>query len=77
LTGIGVIDVMVSSCNDLLSQDNLAVSLLRLLYSASTEERKTVTCFLDFQEIRVLPKKTTKPLIDLLLWGQEAQSASQ
>uniref|UniRef100_A0A803PYV5 Uncharacterized protein n=1 Tax=Cannabis sativa TaxID=3483 RepID=A0A803PYV5_CANSA len=28
------------------------------LYSASTEERETVCCFLDFQDMRDLPKKT-------------------
>jgi len=67
LIGIRVIDVIVSSCNNRLSQDNSVVSLLRLLYSALAKEREIVTCFLDFQLINVLPKKTTKPLTDLLL----------
>ena len=50
----------ISSWNNLLSQDNSATSLLRLLYSASTEDREIVTYFLDFHEKRVL-------LIDFLL----------
>jgi len=74
---MGVMDVIVSSWSNPLSQDNSVVSLLRLLYSALAEERDIVTCFFDFREMRVLPKKTMKPLMDLLLWGQEAQSASQ
>ena len=76
MTGMGVMEVMLSSCNNLLSQESLAVSYLRLRYSASAEERERVTYFLDFQEIKVLPRKITKPLTDLRLWGQEAQSTS-
>ena len=55
-TGIGVTEVIVSSFSNLLSQHNSLVSLCRLLHSTSAEERDIVTYFLDFQEIKVLPK---------------------
>ena len=45
--------------NNLLSQASSATSLLRLLYSASTEDKETTPYFLDFHEIRLLPRKTT------------------
>ena len=52
------------------------VTLAMALYSASAEERDTVCYFLDFQEINESPRKTQKPLIDLLVSGQVAQSES-
>jgi len=60
LTGIGVIEKIVSSFNSL-SQDNSATTQCMLLYSASTEDNETVPCFLDFQEIRLSPRNTTYP----------------
>ncbi|XP_074283896.1 valerianol synthase TPS8-like [Silene latifolia] len=66
-----------NSCSSLLSQDSSAVSLLKDLYSASAEDNETVCCFLDFQDSRLPPMKTRKPLTDLLVFGQAAQSASQ
>ena len=63
-TGIAKMDVMVNSCKSLLSQESSATNLLRLLYSASAKDKETVTCFLDFQAIKVSPKNTTKPLTD-------------
>lgn len=45
------------------------------LYSNSTENCDTVCCFLDFHEIKDSPRKTQKPVTDLLESGQEAQSA--
>jgi len=77
LTGISVTEVTVNLLNNLLSQDNFAVNLLRLLYSTLAEERETVTCFLDFQDINLLTRNTTNPLTDFLLWGQEVQFTSQ
>jgi len=72
LTGIGVMEVRVSSDSDLLNQESSAVRCRRLLYSTSADERETVTCFLDFQEMRVLPRKMTKPLTDLRVREQNA-----
>ncbi|XP_050249761.1 WAT1-related protein At1g09380-like [Quercus robur] len=46
------------------------------LYSASAVDLETVFCFLDFQETNESPKKTQKPVMDLLESGQVAQSAS-
>lgn len=45
-------------------------------YSASVEDRETVGCFLDFQEINELPKNTQNLVIDRLVSGQVAQSES-
>ncbi|KAE8727297.1 hypothetical protein F3Y22_tig00005551pilonHSYRG00006 [Hibiscus syriacus] len=55
-----------------LKQGNIEPELLGLL-----EERATVFCFLDFQEIRDIPSLMQKPVIDLLVIGQAAQSESQ
>ena len=41
-----------------------------LLYSASAEDKDTLPCFLDFQEIELLPRNTTYPLTDLLVCGK-------
>ena len=46
------------------------------LYFDSAEDRETVCCFLDFHEIKDSPRKTQNPVTDLLVSGQEAQSAS-
>jgi hypothetical protein len=47
------------------------------LYSDSAEERETVCCFLDFQEMRESPIKTQQPVMDLRVSKHPAQSASQ
>jgi hypothetical protein len=47
------------------------------LYSASAEDRETVVCFLDFQEIKELSRKTQKPVTERLESKQPAQSESQ
>lgn len=46
------------------------------LYSASVNDRDTICCFLEYQEIGLDPKKKTKPVVDCLLLGSYAQSAS-
>ena len=46
------------------------------LYSASTEDLETIDCFLDFHEIKESPKKMQKPMVDLRVSIQDAQSAS-
>jgi hypothetical protein len=47
------------------------------LYSDSAEDLETVCYFLDFHDIKESPKKTQKPVTDLLESGQLAQSESQ
>ena len=44
------------------------------LYSALADDQETVCCFLDFQEINDLPRKTQQHVIDLLVSGHPAQS---
>ena len=43
-------------------------------YSASTDERETIGCFLDFQEMREVLRNTQKPEIEQRVSGQETQS---
>ena len=69
LTGIGRMDGTCNSDRILVSQDNLAVTALIDLYSASAEERATVGCFFDFHEIGLPPIMMKNPLIDLLVQG--------
>jgi hypothetical protein len=53
------------------------VALAMDLYSASVLERDTVGYFLAHQEIKLDPKKTAKPPVDLRSSEQPAQSASE
>lgn len=46
-------------------------------YSASKEDLETMCCFLDFQEIGVLPKRITYTVTDRLVSKQAPQSESQ
>ena len=48
----------------------------RALYSASEELLDMVCCILDFHDTRDSPKKTEKPVRDLLESGHVAQSES-
>ena len=50
------------------------VTLAMARYSASAEERDTVCCFLDFQEMKKEPRNTQNPEIERLMSWQEAQS---
>jgi hypothetical protein len=54
-----------------------AVAFAKDLYSASVLDLDTVAYFLALQEIRLGPKYTAKPPIDLLSSTQPAQSASE
>jgi len=47
------------------------------LYSASVLDLDTVACFLALQDMRLDPKNTPKPPLDLLSSEQPAQSASE
>ena len=46
------------------------------LYSASAEDRDTVFCFFDFQEISESPIKTQNPVVDRLVSGHVTQLES-
>ena len=60
------------NCSHCSSQDKEA----NALYSASMEERVTVFCFLDFQQMSEEPKITQKPVMDFRVSGHLAQSKS-
>ena len=68
---------MHKSRNKYLSHVNSQVIEVIDLYSASAEDLETVVCFLLFQEIRDLPKKTKYPVTDRLVEMHPPQSASQ
>ena len=67
---------MCRKANNCLIQSNSAEVKDKARYSASMEDRETVYCFLEDHEMGLLPKKTTKPVVDLLSLGSPAQSAS-
>ena len=46
------------------------------LYSASAEDLETVACFLHVQEMREEPRNIHQPVVNLLVSGHPAQSAS-
>ena len=46
------------------------------LYSDFAEDLETICCFFDFHEIKDSPRNMQKQVIDLLMLGHEAQSAS-
>ncbi|KAK9100546.1 hypothetical protein Scep_023976 [Stephania cephalantha] len=46
-------------------------------YSASADERATTDCFFERQEIGEEPRNMMHPVVDRLVEGQPAQSASQ
>ena len=45
-------------------------------YSASALERDTVDCFLAFQDMQFPPMDTQNPVVDHIVMGHPAQSAS-
>jgi len=55
LTGIGRMEDTCSSESILVSQESSVVTALIDLYSASVEDKTTVGCFSDFQEIGLFP----------------------
>jgi len=48
------------------------VAFAKALYSASVLDLETVACFLALHEIRLDPKNTAKPPVDLLSSGHPA-----
>ena len=67
---------MWRSLNKYCSHCNSQVKLAKALYSASELDLDTVDCFLDFQDMRELPRNTQYPVTDLRVAGQLAQSES-
>ena len=59
------------------SHANSAAVEAKARYSASVEDRETVDCFLEDQEIGLEPRKITIPVVDFLSVGSPAQSASE
>lgn len=58
LMGIGRMSGTSSPVNNLDNQANSAVIRLRERYSATADDKETVCCFLDFQNISVQPRRT-------------------
>ena len=73
----GFKDLSCSSSNNLTSQVTSLAAEAIALYSASLEDLEIVPCFFDFQLIGEEPNNKMYPVIDLLLFGQEAQSESE
>ena len=59
------------------SQANLAAVDASARYSALVDERDTVDCFLEDQEIGLEPRKTKMLVVDFLSDGSPAQFASE
>ena len=67
---------MCRNVNNCLIQSNSTEINDKAWYSTSVDYLKTVCCFLKDHKIGLLPKKTTKPVVDLLSLGSPAQLAS-
>ncbi|KAG0149686.1 hypothetical protein CROQUDRAFT_104838 [Cronartium quercuum f. sp. fusiforme G11] len=59
-----------------LALTNKGIGIETAIYSASVLEGAVVRCFLDFQEIKSLPKRNRQPDVDNLSEGFSAQSES-
>ena len=67
---------MCRNVNNCFIQSNSVEVNDKARYSALVDDRETVCYFLEDHEIGLLPKKTTKPVVDHLSLGSPAQSAS-
>ena len=67
LIGMGMMDGTCNSESNLVNYESSAVTALMDLYSAYAEDKATVGCFLDFQEIGLPPSMIKYPLTDLLV----------
>jgi len=68
---------MCKKANNCFIQSNSAEVNDKGRYSALVEDRETVFCFLEDHEIGLLPKKTTKPVVDFLSLGSPTQSETK
>jgi hypothetical protein len=66
-----------SSFNKVCTHMTSAIALAKDLYSASVLDLETVACFLAVHDIRLEPRNTAKPPVDLLSSEHPAQSASK
>ena len=66
-----------SSDNNDFTHCNSAATATIARYSASVEERATVRCFVELQEIRLTPRKIRKEHVDVRSSGLLAQFASE
>lgn len=64
---------MFRSLNKLCSHCGSQVREAKDLYSASVDDRETIGCFFNFQQINEEPRRTQKLVIDFLLSGHLAQ----
>ena len=68
---------MCNSLKRIRSQDTFGAVVAKARYSASVEDRATVVCFLDDQEMGEGPRKTKRPVVERRLEGSPAQFASE
>lgn len=74
---VGVPEIRTcKNCNNCLIQSISAVVVNSAWYSASMEEREIVLCFFEDHEMGFEPRKTTRPVVNLLSLGSSAQSTS-
>ena len=65
--GVGATSGTFKSCNMNRSQVSSKHVLAIARYSDFADDLKTITCFLDFHEIREFPRKMQNPVTDLLV----------
>ena len=65
----------LSSWNKVSSQANSTAVEAKARYSASMEDRETVGCFFEDQDMGLEPRKTNYPVVDLRPVGSPTQSA--
>ena len=73
---IGSLLWILKSRRRVVNQISSQVTLAIARYPTLAEDRETMPCFLDFHEIKESPRKTQKPLMDLLISLQAPQSES-
>ena len=67
----------MSSQNKVRSQANFAAVEAKAQYSAFVEDRETVGCFFEDQDMGLEPRKTNILVVDLRSIGSPAQSTSK
>ena len=71
-----LVSEMCRNVNNYFIQSNSAEMNDKARYSASVEDQETIYYFFEDHEIGLLPKKTTKPVVDRLSLGSPTQSTS-